>query len=296
MKENFHIMRKDLILPGLALGAGVLGFGLRRWQWASGYDPDTQLFASGHPAALLLLVLAAGLALAALFLLRGSKIPEDAPLPFRCPSPVYMSLMAASALLLLGSGVLGLLYGMEELALWRIDPESHLLTYPVSVMLCALLAFAAGLSNLMLGKGAYRGNAPQVCSLLALFPPMTALVWLFSTHLAHGTDPILMNYAFSLAAAIFLMLAHYDAAAAFHDRPHPFRGAFCALLGIFFGLVSLADGLPPFQAVLTAAFVLSALAGLWSLLRTAFGPPWPKRLLEARMPLGARDEEDDGPV
>lgn len=288
-------MRKDLILPGLALGAGVLGFGLRRWQLASGYDPDTQLFAAGHPAVLLLLLLTGVLVLAGLFLLRGIRVPEDAALPFRCPSPAYMALMAASALLLLGSGVLGLLAGMEELALWRFDPTAHVLTYPVALILCALLAFAAGISNLLLGKGAYRGEASPSCSLLALFPPMTALVWLFSTHLAHSTDPILMNYVFSLAAAIFLMLAHYDTAAFFHGRPHPFRAAFCALLGIFFGLTALADGLPAFQAALTAAFTLSALAGLWSLLRTAFGPPWPKRMLEARMPLGAQDDEDEDP-
>lgn len=288
-------MRKDLILPGLAVGAGMLGFGLRRWQLASGYDPVTQLFAPGHPAALLLLLLAAGLALAALVLLRGIRLPENMELPFRCPSPAYMAMMAASALLLLGSGVLGLLAGMEELALWRLDPEAHVITYPVSLLLCALLAFAAGVSNLLLGKGAYRGNAARACSLLALFPPMTALVWLFSTHLAHSTDPILMNYGFSLAAAIFLTLAHYDNAAFFHSRPHPLRAAFCALLGGFCALVSLADGLPPFQAALTAALTLSALAGLWSLLRTAFGPPWPKRLLEARMPLGAQDDEDEEP-
>lgn len=64
---------------------------------------------------------------------------------------------------------------------------------------------------------------------------------------------------------------------------------------MFFGLVSLADGLPPFQTALTASFTLSALAGLWSLLRTAFGPLWPKQMLEARMPLGAQDDEEDEP-
>lgn len=288
-------MRKDLILPGLALGAGALGFGLRRWQLASGYDPDTQLFVSGHPAVLLLMLLTAGLALAALLLLRGIRVPEDVFLPFRCPSPVYMAMMAASALLLLGSGVLGLLAGMDEFALWRMDPTARIITYPAALMLCALLAFAAGPSNLLVAKSAYRGELRPACSLLALFPPLAALVWMFATHLAHGTDPILMNYGFSLAAAIFLTLAHYDTAAFFHGRPHPFRAAFCALLGIFFGLVSLADGLPSFQAALTAAFTLSALAGLWSLLRAAFGPPWPRELLEARMPLGAQDDEDEEP-
>lgn len=295
LKEKFHTMRKALILPCLAVGAGALGFGLRRWQLISGYDPDTQLFAAGHPAAVLLALLTAGLVLAAPLLLRGIKVPEDAAPPFRCPSPAYMAMMAASALLLLGSGVLGLLEGMEELALWRMDPTARVITYPAAVTLCALLAFAAGPSLLLLAKGAGRGEPHPSCSLWVLFSPVAALVWLFSVHLAHSTDPILMNYGFSLAAAIFLTLAHYDTAAFFHGRPHPFRAAFCALLGVFFGLVSLADGPSPFQAALTAAFTLSALAGLWSLLRTAFGPPWPRELLEGRMPLGAQDDQEEEP-
>lgn len=286
-------MRKDLILPGLAVGGGILGLGLRRWQLASGYDPETQLFVHGHPAFLLLLLLTAGLLLAGLLLLRGIGTRDAGPAPIRCPSPLYMTLMTASAMLFLGGGVLGLLEGAAELAFWRVDPTSHPLTYPVALILCALLSFAAGPATLLLGRGAYRGNAPAACSLWAVFPPMTALAWLFSTHLAHGTDPILMGYGFSLAAAIFLLLAHYYAAAYFHDRPHPYRAVLCALMGVFFGLVSLADSLSPFQMALTAAFTLSALAGLWALLRGSFGPPWPSRLLRARMPLGAQEDEDE---
>lgn len=284
-------MRKDIILPGLTLGAGGLGLGLRFWQLRSGYDPETQLFLTGHPAALLLPLLALALAVAAVLLLWGVRGKELGPAPIRCPSPLYMSLMAAAAILMLVGGLLGLLYAMEELNIWRWEPMLYSLPYLVALFLCPLLALAAGAGTMMVGKGAYRGNAAPVCSLLVVFPPMAALAWTFTTHLAHSTDPVLMGYGYSLAAAVFLTLSHYYAAAFFHDRPHPFRWACCAVMGTFFGLTSLLDSMPRFQMVLTAAFSLSALAQLWALLRSGFGPAWPPELLEARMPLGAEDEE-----
>ena len=43
-------MRKDIFLPVLALAGGAVGFLLRLWQYASAYDPATELFAHGAPA------------------------------------------------------------------------------------------------------------------------------------------------------------------------------------------------------------------------------------------------------
>ena len=117
-------------------------------------------------------------------------------------------------------------------------------------------------------------------------------MWLFATHLDHGTDPVLLRYGFSLAAAALLMAAHYDVAAFFHGRPHPVRALFCALMGCALGLISLADGLSPYAAALTAAFTLSALANGWALLRNVFGPSWPAPGSDERMPLGAQDENN----
>lgn len=288
------MMRKDIFLPGLAIVGGLLGLGLRLWQWSTGYNPETQLFVHGHPAVFLLMILLTTLVFVFLFLLRDSQAPKDPLSVFRCPSSGYMAGMAASAMLFLGAGVLGLIEGMEQLSLWRSDPTSHLLTYPVSLILCALLAFVAGPATLLAGKGAYRGNPPPICSLLIVFPPLSALAWLFATHLAHGTDPILMGYGFLLAAVALLMLSHYDIAAFFHCRPHPRRTAFCALLGTTLGITSLADSLTPFQMALTAAFVLSAISSTYAMLHNIFGPAHPKRLIDERMPRGAQDETANG--
>ena len=70
-------MRKDLILPALALAGGAGGFFLRRRHWAGAYQPELGLFASGAPSLWALLGLAALLALAFLLLTRAQEGPED---------------------------------------------------------------------------------------------------------------------------------------------------------------------------------------------------------------------------
>lgn len=280
-------MRKSILLPGLAAAGGALCLGLRQWQLASAYHADTQLFSRGAPATWALLAATAGLLLALALLIRPGAGPTDFLSAYRCPNPLYMAGMSAGAFLFFGAGVLGLLYGLDQLTLWRADPAGHLLTYPAALLLCALLCFPAGLACLLLGKGAYRGAPAPLCSLLALAPPSAGLVWLFATHLGHSTDPVLMGYGVSLAAAALLMLAHYETAAFFHGRPHPRRALFFALSGGMVGLTSLLDGLPPFFLALTAAFLLSALSGAWALAQNLFDPP---RL--QRMPSGAQEEND----
>ncbi len=286
-------MRKDILLPGLAVAGGAACLSLRQWQLATAYDGQTQLFTHSAPVSWVLLLLTAALVAALAALVQGGSAPKDFLSAYRCPVPLYMAGMAAAAFLFFGAGVLGLLSGLEELSLWRADPDSQLLTYPASLLLCALTCFPTGLASLQLGKGAYRGHPSPVCSLLSLSPPFTGLVWLFASHLGHSTDPVLMGYGFSLAAAALLMLAHYETAAFFHRRPHPRRALFFALSGVLLGLTSLGDGLSLFLMALTAAFLLSALSGAAALAHNLFGPPWPDWLLEGRMPPGAQEDEDE---
>ena len=289
------MIRKDILLPGLVLVCGGIGFCLRRWQLATGYDDQTQLFLHGHPAFPALLLLTAVLALAVLAATRRVAGGTDYRSAFRCPAAGYMAGLAASGLLLLGAGVFGVLKGMEQLSAWKMEPESHLLTYPIALFLCSLLCFLAGPAQLVLGKSAYRNSLVENCSLLAVFPPMAALAWLFSFHLDHGTDPILMGYGISLAAAIFLLLAQYEVAAFFHGRPHPRRALFVMFMGVYLGLVSLADLPAPFCLLLTGALLLSSLSQGWALLRNALGPPWPDVPPAERMPLGADSEDTTHP-
>lgn len=286
-------MRKDILLPGLALAGGALGLCLRQWHISTAYDPLSQLFAPGHPAVFILPALLAGLTLLFVLLLRGIPKNNEGISAFRCPASSFLILMSASGLLFLAAGVLGLMEGMAQLSEWRAYPDGQLFTYPASLILCAVLCLGAAPAIFLLAKAAGRGSAAPALPLLINIPAAAALIWLFTSHMAHSTDPILQGYIYSLAAAAALLLAHYYAAAFFHGRPHPLRYALSALLGIVLGITSLADRPGLFGFALTSALVLSALACCQILLRNSFGPPWPSRLSNERMPLGAESENSD---
>lgn len=272
-------MRKDVALPALALAGGAAGFFLRRWQLASAYRPDEGLFVHGAPATYALLGLTALLAGLFLLLLREKREGLDDFLPaFGSPSAGQMTLFAAAWVLLLAAGGFGLVDGFQALRLWRASPEMYQLSLPVSQLLTGALCVLAGFGALCMGRMAYRGTLDGQACLLAPFPALAALVWLFSTHLKHGTEPVLMKYVFTLFAVLLFTLAHYDAAGFLYGKPRPRRTAFCALMGAAVGIVSLADRPDRFTAIATAAFALSALA----LARALLGGPWPERMPPAQ--------------
>ena len=93
-------MRKNIILPALAVAGGAAGFLLRRWQLASAYQPDTGLFVHGAPATGALLGLTALLMVVFLVLVCKRREGLDDFLPaFGSPSVGQMTVLAAAGLL-----------------------------------------------------------------------------------------------------------------------------------------------------------------------------------------------------
>ena len=248
-------MRKDLILPGLALAGGAAGFALRWWQLASAYRPEEKLFLHGAPATLALLgVLGAALLILALLTWKVGRRPEGFLDAFACPQAGQMTLLAAAGLLMAVAGLLGL-----GDAAARMNASDEPLSNLTAQAVTCLLALPGGLGLLQ----------------MAPFPALTGLGWLFATHLRHGSEPVLMTYGFGLAAAGLLMLAHYYAAGFFFGRSKPRRTVFCALAGVSLGLTALADRPAWWEAALTLAFVLSALAFARALLLPRPAPEAP---------------------
>ena len=285
-------MRKDIILPGLALAGGIAGFALRKWQLSSAFHPETGLFTHGAPSTYALLGLTVLLLVLVPLLLLGKHETPQSFLPaFGSPESGQMTLWASAGLLFLAAGLINLMEGGQLLQLWQatqpLDRDPTQLTLTAARLLCALLCLPAGAAVLLLGRGAYRWTLPDSLGYLAPMPAFAGLVWLFSTHLEHGTEPVFLRYGFALAAAAFLMLAHYYIAGFLFARPRPRRTLFFALSGVVLGLTSLADGLSLGESVLTLAFSLSALGFARALLVGVFGPGWPER-----MPSGAEDCED----
>lgn len=281
-------MRKDITLPLLAVVGGVAGFFLRRWQLTAAYQPETGLFVSGAPATWALLGLIALLALAFLLLVRTREGPEDFLPAFGCPQAGQMTVLATAGLLLMAAGALGLKDGLAQLQLWRAAPEFYQASTPATQLITGLLCVPAGLGILLMGQMAYRGELKDWACRLASFPALAGVVWLFASHLRNGTEPVLMKYGFCLAAICLLTLAHYYIAGFLFNRPCRQRAMFLSLLGAALAILSLADRPDLFTAAALLAFALSALSFARALIRSTFGPPWPKRL-EGRMPPAEED-------
>lgn len=284
-------MRKDIALPALAAAGGAAGFVLRRWQLASAYVPETGLFIHGAPATYALLGLTGLLILAFALGIRGDKEgPEDYLPAFGCPEAGQMTVLAASGLLMMLAGALGLKDGLAVFQMWRAAPEAYPFSNAGAQLLSSALCLPAGLGVLLMGRAAYRDELDDWACRLAPFPALAGLVWLFAAHLRHGVEPVLMKYGFTLFAVLLLTLAHYCAAAFLYGRPRRRRTAFLTLSGAAMGIVSLADRPDLFTAAATLAFSLSALALGRALLRNTFGPPWPEA---ERMPPPEEENTDN---
>ena len=268
-------MRKDIFLPALAVAGGAAGFFLRRWQLASAYLPETGLFVHGAPATLALLALTGLLALAFLLAVLKKKEGLDDFLPaFGSPGSGQMTVLTAAGFLLFAAGGLGMQEGFQGLGLWRANPAMYQLSIPGTQLLAGVLCVLAAFGVLLLGRMAYRGALNGAGCFLSSFPALAGLVWVFSAHLKHGTEPVLMKYGFGLFAALLLTLAHYCVAGFLYGKPRPRGTLFFALTGVALGITSLADGPDLFTAAATAAFSLSALG----FARALLAGPWPERI------------------
>ena len=110
----------------------------------------------------------------------------------------------------------------------------------------------------------------------------------------YSRDPVLLRSSVPLLACVFLLLALYQQAAFFYQRPHPRRFILFAVLGMAFGGASLADGLSLFGAVLTAAFLLSLPLGAAG--RPLIAPTVEKNAAYSRFAPGAAGERAQDPT
>lgn len=284
-------MRRDIFLPTLALAGGGLGFLLRMWQLETAVDPVTQLFYPMAPATMALIVLTAMMALAFALCCRVRERPADYAIAFRTPSSLLLTVNTTGGLLLLAGAVLCALDGMEQLRLWRFAPDRYL--FPAVLLLTALLCVPAGFSALVLGKGNYRLQLPRIFPILTTFPAYASLGWLIFVYQQHSRDPVLPRYAWSLLSAVCITVGLYLCSAYAYRRLRPSLCLFASLMGIYLNVLTLADRPSPASIALMVAFTLLLLSSSAALLRSAFGPPWPRRLLVERMPPEGDTQQPD---
>ena len=276
-------MRKDILLPVLALAGGAAGFLLRLWQRFTAYDPVTELYDVNAPASLALVAWFVLIAVLALFLSRGGRELKEPQKSFLCPSTGYMTIMVTGGMCFLLAAAAGIPELLHQYQAWQLDPSRH--TLPVTCLIAVVLCPLGAVGALVSGRNNYRSITDPSARTFVTFPAYAALPWLMALYQEDSRDPVLIRVFVPLTAAVFLLLALYQQAAFLYRRPHPVRFTVFAVLGIAFGLTSYADIPSVFSMISTLAFLLCALGGLVALSQNRFAPPQPKRVLDGpRMP------------
>ena len=183
-------MRKDIFLPVLALAGGAVGFLLRLWQYASAYDPSTELFAHGAPASLALVVWTVLMGALALLLGRGGTAVEKPEQSFLCPSTGYMTVMTAGGMCFLLSAAAGVPELMYQYQAWQIDPQHNML--PVAFGLSVLFCLVGSIGALVSGRNNYRGVTGLQVRAPAALPAYAALPWLMASFACTDISSVLV--------------------------------------------------------------------------------------------------------
>ena len=225
-------MRKEIIVPGLALAGGAVGFFLRRWELIAAFEPETGLPIPFAPSSMVIIAFSAVMAVVFLLLCRGkhSAFPGGYDQAFGAKgNTVYMTAMVLSAFLMLGAGLL---------MIWDFFSRANTQATRLILAVLTLVSFACVLAA---GKNNYRGEGHGRYSFALLMPAYTSCMWLITAYQQRAGDPIRLDYIFELFAIIAALLGLYFTAGFSFERAKVFRAAFFSALGIYFSVTTLAD-------------------------------------------------------
>lgn len=258
-------MRKEILVPAVAVIGGGAGFALRRWGLDTGFEPDTGLAVPGAPANLALIALSVVMVLLLALLCWGKKGNLSGySQAFQAQgNTLYATAGVLSGFLLLGAG-----------ALMAAEPlMGGELVY--TRLITAVLALIAGVCVMLTVRDNLRGLSNGKYSFKLLMPAYAFCVWLIAAYQVRAGDPVQLDYVYELFAIIAGLLGLYSAASFSFERGRPFLTCLFSLLGVYFSLVTLADGHQLADMLLYAFTILYLLTNTVTLLHNAARPELP---------------------
>ena len=294
-------MRKEIVLPSLAVGGGIVGLLLRRWELATAFEADTGLVTPNMPSTWALILWSAVLAVVFILLCRGKHRPfaggYDAAFAAK-GNTVYVTAMVLSAFLLLASAVLNYMgipaAYQEAVAAARAGnaqgtPLFNVLPRAILGLLSAISFFCV----LSTGKNNYRGEGKGKFSFPLLAPAYMGCIWLIAAYQVRAGDPVRQDYIYELFAIIASLLGLYFTAGFSFERAKVFRSALFSLLGVYFSLVTLADGHELYVVLLYGFCILNLTANVTALLANDARPESKARRSRPEEELSTEDSETE---
>ena len=294
-------MRKEIVLPSLAVGGGIVGLFLRRWELATAFEADTGLVTPNMPSTWALILWSAVLAVVFILLCRGKHRPfaggYDAAFAAK-GNTVYVTAMVLSAFLLLASAVLNYMgipaAYQEAVAAARAGnaqgtPLFNVLPRAILGLLSAISFFCV----LSTGRNNYRGEGKGKFSFPLLAPAYMGCIWLIAAYQVRAGDPVRQDYIYELFAIIASLLGLYFTAGFSFERAKVFRSALFSLLGVYFSLVTLADGHELYVVLLYGFCILNLTANVTALLANDARPESKARRSRPEEELSTEDSETE---
>lgn len=225
-------MRKEILLPAVAVVGGLAGFGLRWWELATAFEPDTGLPIAGAPATYTPIAFSVVMAAVLLILSLTVKYPQFQGYgqAFSAKgNTLYATVGVLSGFLLIGAG--GLM--VYDFAMGNNTIYTRLIV--------AVMAVASGLCVMTTVRDNFKGTGTGKYSVPLLIPAFTFCVWLIAAYQVRAGDPVQLDYVYELFAIITGLLGLYFIAGFSFDKGKCGVAVFFSLLGVYFSLVTLAD-------------------------------------------------------
>ena len=224
-------MRKEILVPAVAVIGGGVGFALRWWELNTGFEPDTGLPIAEAPATYTPIAFSVVMVVVLALLCLGCKRAFSGyGQAFQAQgNTLYATAGVISGFLLLGAG-----------ALMAAEPAmGGELVY--TRLITAALALVAGICVVLTVRDNFRGLADGKYSFKLLMPAYAFCVWLIAAYQVRAGDPVQLDYVYELFAIIAGLLGLYFIAGFSFDKGKCVPAVFFCLMGVYFSLVTLAD-------------------------------------------------------
>ena len=155
------------------------------------------------------------------------------------------------------------------------------------------LAAASFFCVLSTGRNNYRGEGKGKFSFPLLAPAYMGCIWLIAAYQVRAGDPVRQDYIYELFAIISSLLGLYFMAGFSFERAKVFRSSLFSLLGVYFSLVTLADGHELYVVLLYGFCILSLTANVTALLANDARPEPRARRSHSEEEISAEDSETE---
>jgi len=242
-------MRKEIVLPGIAVAGGVLGFLVRLWNRATAFEPETGLPVAAQSTVVLLALSAAVAAgLIALAWNTGRVFPGGYDQAFAMRgNRACLTAHVICAFLLAGAGMLVLYQLPGEYIAAITSPVSNFGSNPMMLaiprVLLGALCLISGMCVLLTGRNTFQDRRKGQYSFQLLMPSYSFCGWLICAYQQCASDPVLLNHIFEILAIILSLLGLATMAGfSFEPKKSVPHAVVFALLGVYCSFVTLADG------------------------------------------------------